>query len=169
MDHESLSVTQTGSKPRHSARLRWIRRPDFILLPIASVIIPLMMISAGGLLTWRTTWQDATLQLGRTANATAEYASRVLSGYVVAAGRINDIVGSLTDDEIRQREPELHRALAQLVTELPQAQEGFVLNRQGRPLVAARVFPVPRDGAGASEPDFFQALARAPAPTMQVS
>ena len=99
------------------------RRSRFLILPIASVLLPIMMVVVGGWIGWRATWVGASDQLGHEADAGAEYASRVLAGYVVATGRINDMLRGLSDQQIREHEAEIHTTLGQLVAELPQAND----------------------------------------------
>jgi PAS domain S-box-containing protein len=144
------------------------RRPHFLLLPMAAVLLPLMMMGIGGWISWRSTWADAAAQLERKASAGAEYASRVLAGYVVALGRINDSVRGLSDAEIRARERELHSTLLRLVGELPQASASYVFDRQGHALVGATAFPVPRD-LSVADRDFFLALSAGTPPALHVS
>ncbi len=140
----------------------------FLILPIASVLLPIIMMGAGGWIEWRTAWEDAGIQLGREADAGAEYASRVLAGYVVATGRINDVLRGLSDQEIRNREAEFHATLGRLVAELPQSTNSFVIDRNGRALASATLFPVSRDITFADR-DSFVALAARSAPVIHVS
>jgi len=139
------------------------------LLPYAAVLLPLAMLVTGGIISWQGVWRHAQEDLQRTADAGADYADRVLSGYGIAAGRVNDMLRGLTDQQIRAREPALHRELAQLVAEIPQAQAAFVLDRDGVPLVSANLFPVPNNRAVAADRDFFQAFTAPDAPELHVS
>lgn len=137
------------------------RQSRFLLLPLASVLLPLMVVCVGGWVLWRITWQNADTQLARRADVAAEYSSRVMGGNVLAAGRINDAIQGLSDAEIRADEAELHQRLFRLIRELPQAQVAYVIDRQGYPLVAADVFPVPRGVPVAADRDYFRIWAEA--------
>lgn len=143
-------------------------RPHFLLLPAAAILLPLMMMGLGSWISWQSTWVDAEAQLARRASAGAEYTSRVLAGYMVAVGRVNDSLQGLSDADIRAREPELHATLLRLVGELPQASASYVFDRQGNALVGATTFPVPSD-LSVSDRDFFVALASNPPPLLHVS
>jgi PAS domain S-box-containing protein len=138
-----------------------------ILLSLAGVPLILMVVAAWG--AWRATWREANFELAHTAEASAEYALRVLSAYAVAAGRVDTILRGLSDAEIRAREQALHRELRDLVAELPQAEAAFVVDREGRALVAANLYPVPRDVAPAADRDFFLALKGEDPPATHVS
>ena len=126
------------------------------------------MMGAGGWIGWRTTWDDAAAQLGHEADAGAEYASRVLAGYVVANGRINEMLRGLSDQEIRLREAEFHATLGRLVSELPQATTSYVIDREGRAIASATTFPVSQDVAFVDR-DYFIALAAPSPPAIHIS
>lgn len=139
------------------------------LLPLFAVLLPLMMLGVGALVTWRSSFADARRELQHTADLAAGYTASLLSGYVQAAGRVNDILKGLSDEEIRAREAELHARLAALTQDLPQAAAAYVVDAAGYPLVGASVYPVPRDRPVAADRDFFVALSGAEAPQVHVS
>ena len=139
-----------------------------MLLPVASVVLPLMMMIVGGWIVWEAIHDEAAAQLGRKAEAGSEYIARFLAGYVVAAGRVNDVLKDVSDPEIRDREPEFHAIIRRVTTELPQAAASYVIDRNGYPLVGATVFPMPRD-VNAADRDFFVALAADTFPAVHIS
>ena len=147
---------------------RRLRRPRFILLPVAAVLLPLFILCVGGWLAWKSVLDETHVQLTRKADASAEYASRVLAGYVVADGRLNDLLKGLTDQEIRNREAEFHADLRQLVTELPQAAASFVIDRDGYALVSGSIYPVSHQQRF-TDRDYFQALQDDPRLPLYVS
>jgi len=154
--------------PPSAPEVRPNRSRFTLLLPIAAVVVPLAMLALGGWLSWRSVVEDATLQLRRTADAGAEYAARVLEAQAVAVGRINERLRGLSDDEIRAGEARWHEDLKALVNELPQADFAYVIDREGRPLLATNAFPVRRDVALADR-DYFTALSGQGAPETYVS
>jgi|GEM_PF-5696793 len=123
-----------------------------------SVLLPLTLISAGGWIGWRSSWTEAETGLKQTTEAGVEYAARVMSSYVVAAGRLDDLTKPMSDQEIVAHEGDLHQAMLNLFTELPAAYSANILDRAGRVLVNGAVFPVPRDRPGIEDRDFFAAL-----------
>ena len=139
------------------------------VLPSAALLLPMLMLCVGAAFAWQNAWKAARTDLLHTADAAAEYAARVLDGYVVAAGRINDLLRGLADADIKAREAELHATLARLIPELPQAEAAYVVDRFGYPLLAASVFPVPRSQPVAADRDFFRALSGANPPAVHVS
>ena len=145
------------------------RRYGGLLLPAATLVLPLIVFCAGAWLTWQATWRDATADLLRAADAGAEYSARTLYGYQVAAGRINDLLRGLSDQEVVAREAELHGAVRRLVAELPHAEAAYVVDRNGYPLLSASIFPVPHDLPTAADRDFFRALSEPDPPDPHLS
>jgi two-component sensor histidine kinase len=118
-----------------------------------------MMLLMAALLEWRGVRANAEAELTRAADAGAEYAERALESFAALGGRVNDVLRDLSDAEIRGREPELHRELRRLVSEVIRSHAVFVLDAAGMPLVASQRQPVPR--ARLDSADFFAELAAA--------
>lgn len=146
-----------GGSPRLSA-----------ILPFLAVLVPLCMLAGDGWLNWRAAWSSAAEALARDAAAVAEFGERTLGGYVVAAGRMNDRLRGLSDDAIRESEGALHTELQTLVADLSQSDVAFVIDRQGVPLLATSIYPVPRTGSLADR-DYFQGLVNSPSSAIYVS
>jgi len=158
----AASLPQRLRSPGPAGRaLRW--------LLIAIVLLPIVMLLVGAWGTWRATWREAERDLRHTADAAAEFGLRTLSAYATAAGRVDAVLRGLSDAEITAREAELHAELKALVAELPQAEAAFVIDRNGRALVSANVFPVPREKPLVADRDFFHALQAPDAPAVHIS
>ncbi|TDH59163.1 hypothetical protein E2C06_28715 [Dankookia rubra] len=138
-------------------------------LPVAALLLPLLILGANAWVGWNATWRAAAVEMARTVDAGAEYATRVLAGYAVALGRIGDLVQGLSDAEITAREAELHASLRRMLGDLPQAEAGFVVDRRGHPLLGANIFPIPRGVATAADRSFFLALSGPNPPALHVS
>lgn len=161
----SVNAAVTGARPRAvtaAPRTAWV-------LPFAALLVPMLALGGGAWIAWQNVWEDARQSLARSADAAAAYAGRSLDAYVVAAGRINDLLRGLSDADIIGREADLHRMLVQLVQELPQAEAAYVVDRAGFPLLGASVFPVPRDRPTAADRDFFLALSGPAPPPVHLS
>jgi PAS domain S-box-containing protein len=156
-----------GDQSRRPASARPLQRPLAWLL-IGAVALPAAILAAGGWIAWSATWREARIELARQADASAEYGTRLLLNYSIAASRIDDLLHGLTDAEIRAREAELHAAVKTLVADLPQASVALVADHTGMPLLAANRLPVPRE-VGVADRDYFLALRNPDAPTVHVS
>ncbi|MFC7688310.1 HWE histidine kinase domain-containing protein [Paeniroseomonas aquatica] len=111
-------------------------------------------------MSWRAVWRQAASDMLHSADASAELALRVLESQQLMVERLNDLVRGLSDAEIRAREPELHARLATLLEGLPLLVTGYLLDREGMPLLSGNVMPVPHD-MRFGDRDFFAGL-RAP-------
>ena len=129
-----MAVTASGS------RLGALRA-----LLVAAIVVPLGMTLGMTWLTWQQVWSEAERDVLRGAEAAAEYTLRVLEAHRLAAGRVNELLRGLSDDDIRNREQELHAGLRRLLPDLPLVQTVVVLDRDGRLLVTGNIYPVPRD------------------------
>ncbi|HYF08002.1 MAG TPA: PAS domain S-box protein [Acetobacteraceae bacterium] len=159
MPEDSLEADRA---PRTGRRVR--------ALLAALVLLPLVILGLSAWSAWRDTWRAAEADLDHLAQAAAEHAVRVLSAHAVAAGRVDALLRGLSDEQIREREFELHLELRALASELPQAEASFVVDRHGRILASGNVFPVPRGGPPtAADREFFQALRAPDAPPVHVS
>ncbi len=153
------------SQPYASPRLPVLVR----LLPWAAVLLPLLIMAVGALVSWRSVWRDSQAELVRSADAAAEYATRVLNAHVLLTGRMNDLLRGMSDEQILREEARLHAALKQLLTELPQADAAYVVSAGGEGLVSSNVFPMPRGMQVAADRDFFLALSQPGTPAVHIS
>ena len=112
-------------------------------LVAAAIGLPLAIMTAIGFVSWRTTWAEAERELSRSADAVAEYVLRVFEGHRVAADRVNDLLENLTNEQIQERERELHNKVARLLPDLPLVQTVAVSRPDGLMLFTANVYPVP--------------------------
>ena len=143
------------------------------LLLTAAVAVPLLVTAAGAWLSWQQAWTAAGREVEHAAEASAEYARRVLDALVLRLDRANDALAGLTDAQVSEREADLHAMLrrAAIAGRTGDGQREpyiFVYDREGRPLVAGSVFPVPRQQSFMQR-EFNQALRAPDAPALHVS
>lgn len=147
-----------------------LRREAFrgALLPVASVLVPLSILAIVGWLSWRDVWADARAEMIRTAASAAEYGQRAMEGYALAAGRVNDRLRGLSDEAIMADGEALQRELQRMKSELSQSEMSYVIDREGRPLLASHMLPAPR-GDTLADRDYFEILRAPGAPEVHVS
>ncbi|WP_431267182.1 ATP-binding protein [Dankookia sp. P2] len=158
----SVPATQPRRRPARPQR-------RFPLLPAAALLLPVLILATNAWADWQAHWRASAAEMIRTADAGAEYASRVLAGYVLALGRIGDLVRGMSDAEITAREAELHAGMRRVLSELPRAEAAFVVDRNGYPLLGANIFPIPRAVPTAADRSFFLALSGPNPPALHVS
>ncbi len=132
-------------------------------LVVASVLLPLLVLAGGGWLAWRSTVQEARAGLLSALAVSDEQAARVLDTHVLLGGRVNDLIGDLSDDAVIARERELHDRLAAMIAGYAQVTAIVVTAADGRALVASSRFPADRD-ISFSDRRYFIALRDSGAP-----
>lgn len=150
---------ESGLPPRLTGQ-RWL---------VATAIgLPLAIMAAIGFVSWRATWSEAERELSRSADAVAEYVLRVFEGHRVAADRVNDLLENFTNDQIQEREHELHTKVARLLPDLPLVKTVAVSRPDGLLLFTANVYPVPPD-TWIPDREWIRDLKRPDAPRIHVS
>ena len=111
-------------------------------LVVASVLLPLLVLAGGGWLAWRGTVQEARASLLSALAVSDEQAARVLDTHVLLGGRVNDLIGNLSDDAVIARERELHDRLVAMIAGYGQVTAIVVTGgrwaRAGRELALSR-------------------------------
>jgi PAS domain S-box-containing protein len=133
----------------------------------AAVALPLAIVGVSAALSWQDTWDAAHRDLTRTADATAEYAERVLGSHRLAADLVNHMLADLSDEQIRAREAELQGRMRQLLPSVPMASSIAVADRDGVLLLAANLQLVPR--ISFADREWVRELQRPDAPAVHVS
>ena len=82
---------------------------------------------------------------------------RCSTATLLLGGRVNDLVGGLSDDAVIAREQELHDRLGAMIAGFPQVTAVIVVGRSGQPLVATSRYPVDRN-VNLSDREYFRAL-----------
>jgi PAS domain S-box-containing protein len=160
--------SQAGSmaRVRSGGRSRSIR-----LLPVAAVVLPLLLTASAMWMAWNQAWREAASDMTGTANATAEYARRVLDGMALRLDRAADLLAHFDDAEIRAREAELHAALRRIpaMTGDLRTMHLFAHDRDARSLVSGRLFPVPGPAQSFADREYNQVHRPDDAPALHVS
>jgi signal transduction histidine kinase len=115
------------------------------LLLIGSILVPLLVGCLAAYFSYRENYRRAALALSEVVNTAEENTTKILDTHLLVAARIDDLLAGLTDDQIAARESELHQQIARQIAGLPQVAAAWVVGKNGRELVSARVYPVNRD------------------------
>ena len=126
-------------------------------LVVASIILPVLVFIGGGWLAWRGTLRAATADLQSDLAVAQEQATKVLDSDMLLSGRVNDLVGGLSDDAVIAREQELHDRLGAMIAGFPQVTAVIVAGSSGQPLVATSRYPVDRS-VNLGDREYFRAL-----------
>jgi len=129
-----------------------------MVVAVAALLVPVLIFVGAGVITYREIEQQAEERISRTLELLYNNVRTTFeSEYLVAANATELLEGYATNADIRANEQKLHDRLEHLVGRLPQVEDVWVLDEEGRPVVAAKVFPLP---AGFSYADraYFAAL-----------
>jgi hypothetical protein len=104
--------------------------------------VPLVILAVCAWLAWVQIWHETDLEVSRAASGAAEYAGRLLEGNSLLVDRADDLLRPLSDEQIGERESELHDALQKMAAQRPEILTFYAINAAGRPMVSANLFPV---------------------------
>ncbi len=123
-------------------------------LVVGTIIVPLLLAAVGGYFSYEANYKAAAASLAEAVAVAAENTTKILDTHVLVAARIEDLLGGLTDPQIRAQEKTLHERIAQQIGGLPQIAAAWVVDAAGHELVSARVFPVDRNFDWSGREDF---------------
>ena len=126
---------------------------SFVLLA-ATVVVPVLLFIGASWLAYGDTQRQYEERLARTLDLLYVGARATFETQQLVVSNVLGLIDDLSDTEIRQNEAKLHEHLQNLIRKLPQVEDVFVLDKEGRPLVAANVFPMPGNVSAADRPYF---------------
>ncbi len=126
---------------------------SFVLLA-ATIIVPVMLFIGASWLAYGETQRQYEERLGRTLDLLYVGARATFETQQLVVSNVLNVIDDLSNSEIQQGEPKLHERLKHLIHKLPQVEDVFILDGEGRPLVAANVFPIPANVTAADRPYF---------------
>jgi two-component system NtrC family sensor kinase len=152
--HASDKAASSGE--RVTRRLQGI--PDAIgmlrLLLFATILVPLSLGSVAAYLSYLNDYAHATSSASQAVAVATENTTKVLDTHLLVAARINDLLGTMTDEQIRADEKTLHDSISEQIASSPEVATAWVIDAQGHELVSARVYPVNRDLDHSTREDF---------------
>lgn len=134
---------------------RWDAIRPLRRLLATTVLLPAVLILASALGSLRNHRNDIMAELDHVAGMMAEQAASALATQVLVAAAVDSLLGGRDGESVRHDEAVLHLRLRTLQALAP-VQDVLVLDRNGRPLVGARSFPVP-SGQDLSDLAWFRA------------
>src|SRR5260221_2573047 len=104
------------------------------LLLIATVVVPLLLGTGAGYLSYQHNYEQAVSSASEAAAFAAENTTKLLDMQRLVAVRVNDLLGSMTGDQVRSLEKSLHEQIAQQIADMPQVVAAWVIAAHGRGL-----------------------------------
>ena len=127
------------------------------LLAVLSVLVPALAIAGYAALSWDMQERAANDRLDRATDLLHEHATRVFDTFELLSSYADELTLGLSATGIRNDEGEINARLRRYKQALPQVQDVWLLDANGRALVSANVFPMP-PGMDLSDRGYFQAL-----------
>ena len=126
------------------------------LLIWAGVILPVSLFLYAGWVNYRALDVAASERAERNLDVLQEHALKVFQTIDRTIAETNEVLRGLSDDEIRADEARLQARLARTQRALPQVEAIWAFDRNGRPLLASTLLPVPSTLNNADR-DYFKA------------
>lgn len=133
-----------------------LQRRLLIALLALSVMISLALLSVLGFVQWRTLHEQAELSAARATVVAKEHADKVFELNAALKGRIEDLLGEMSESAIRANERNIHTKLRRMIAGLPQVVAVGIIGKDGELLVHSREYPSP--GTIVSDRDYFKTL-----------
>jgi PAS domain S-box-containing protein len=137
------------------------------VLIFLALTLPAGMLGLSVLMAWQSLWQNAEERLVVGAEGAAEYAGRVLTGYMAATDRIAQATQGVSEAEIMADEPRWHQHLRGQIARMQLILEAKLVGADGTILAAAASSPPPNFSMAVREQ--FTALDNIPPGSLWVS
>ncbi|WP_137045206.1 hybrid sensor histidine kinase/response regulator [Pseudolabrys sp. FHR47] len=115
------------------------------LLIAASIAFPIAIYLIAAWISYGQHISEATERLQRTVSAMQEHASKVFETFAISERYLEEMFDNIPSSEIRDNEAQYSGRIRTFIQSLPQLRDLWVIDRDGRPLVAGTVYPLPRD------------------------
>jgi two-component system NtrC family sensor kinase len=121
---------------RHAAI--WLLR----LTLVASLVLPAALFALASWVNYRTVHAVADERIERTHDVLHEHALKVFETVERSMAEVEEVLGVMSDTDVRAAERKLNLRFNQIVDALPQVQSVWVIDRNGKPLVSSAIFPL---------------------------
>ncbi len=110
-----------------------------------AAVLPLALLLALGLIAYQQAERAAHDRLERSVAMALEHALKVFESSRQLIGRVDDLVGERSDEQLLAEEPVLHKRLQHFVEGIPQVASIDIVGRDGAVLASSRFHPPPID------------------------
>jgi two-component system NtrC family sensor kinase len=139
---------------RSERLLRW--------LVAGCILIPLLIFFIAATISYQAHVEDGRDRLERNLGTIYEHALKVFETFDVSNNYVDELIGDVSDAEIRANEAYYNARLRLITDRLPQLADAWVLDANGLPVVSGTVYPMPRR-LDLSDRDYFKAHKTNPA------
>ncbi len=119
-----------------------------------AAVLPLALVLALSFLSYQQAERAAHERLERSVDVALENALKVFESSRQLIGRVNDLIGDRSDEQVTAEEPMLHGRLNAFVEGIPQVASINIIGRDGRILASSRFHPPPAQVSVSDRADF---------------
>ena len=125
-----------------------------LVLLAATLLVPLLLFLGAAWIAYGDTQREAEERMARTLDLLYVNARTTFETQALVVSNIREIIDDYSSDDLAANERRIHDRLLRLVNAMPQVEDVFVLDLEGRPLVSAGLFPMPSGISGGDRPYF---------------
>jgi two-component system NtrC family sensor kinase len=114
-----------------------------MVLVVATLVVPLLLFMGASWLAYDESRTQAEERIARTLDLLYVNVRTAFETDYLVAANVAELTDDYTNAAIRTNEQQIHERLKRLVDSLPQIEDVCVMDEDGKPLVTAKVFPVP--------------------------
>src|SRR6185369_853281 len=114
-----------------------------MVVAVAALVLPLLLFIGASWIAYDDTQRESEERIARTLDRLYTNVRTTFETEYLVAANVRALLEDYPDAEIRANEAKLHERLHRLVDGLPQVEDVWVMDEAGRPLVTAKVFPLP--------------------------
>jgi two-component system, NtrC family, sensor kinase len=120
-------------------------------------VLPLLVLAVGSAISYHQSFVDAEDRLERTLGTVVEHATKVFETFEITSIYVDQLIGDVSNEEIRLAEARYHQRLKRLTDTLPQLRDIFIIDPEGHPIVSGTIYPFPH-AVDLSDREFYQAI-----------
>jgi two-component system NtrC family sensor kinase len=114
------------------------------LLMCSGVVLPVLLFVYAGWVNYRSLDRAVTERVERNLDVIQEHTLKVFQTVERTISETNEVLRGLSDEQIRNDEARLNARIKEIQAALPHVEAIWAFDRDGRPLVASTVLPVPQ-------------------------
>ena len=114
-----------------------------MLVALACLVVPFILFAGASWLAYGETQQQVEERMARTLDLLYINVRTTFETEYLVAANVTELIDDYSNADIRKNEEKVHESLKRLVDALPQVENVWILDEDGKPLVTAKVFPVP--------------------------
>ena len=114
-----------------------------MVVAVACLVMPLVLFAGASWLAHGEVQQQAEERMARTLDLLYINVRATFETEYLVASNVTEVIDEYSNADIRKNEQKVHVALERLIDPLPQVENVWVLDEDGKPLVTAKVYPAP--------------------------